>query len=344
MTYSIGSYVFNVEDFFPESLFHEITNTRVDRSQVVLEEARNRARRKKLTKDGRLTILAADHPARMVTAVGDNPIAMGDRYELLGRILRVVTDEDFDGVMGTPDIIEELFIVNHLVKEAGGRGFLDYKVILGCMNRGGLGGTAFEMDDRMTAYTAESIKEMKLDAAKIMFRLETTEKDSGTTIAYCAEVIDQLNKLGIPVFVEALPVKKEDGIYKTTKSVEPLVQVVGVGSGLSYSSLNTWLKIPYCDNFDRVARATTCPILMLGGEATGDPTEILRQFVEGMKAGSNIRGALVGRNVTFPGKDDPLAIASAVSGIVHRNFGVEQAIEHIMKSRGRNIDLLSRFF
>jgi hypothetical protein len=63
-----------------------------------------------------------------------------------------------------------------------------------------------------------------------------------------------------------------------------------------------------------------------------------------MKAGSNIRGALVGRNVTFPGKDDPLAIASAVSGIVHRNFGVEQAIEHIMKSRGRNIDLLSRFF
>ena len=343
-TYSIGTYVFRVEDFFPKALFDMITSTRIDRSQIVFEESRNRAKRKKLTKDGKLTILAADHPARMVTAVGDNPIAMGDRYELLGRILRVITDEDFDGVMSTPDIIEELFIVSHLLKEAGWKGFLDNKVILGCMNRGGLGGTAFEMDDRMTCYTAESIKEMRLDAAKIMFRLEASEKDSGATISYCAEAINQLNKLGIPVFVEALPVKKEAGKYKTTKSVESLVQVVGVGAGLGYSSLNTWLKIPYCDNFEKVARATTCPILLLGGEATGDPTDILRQFVEGMKAGDNIRGALVGRNVTFPGKDDPLAVASAVNGIVHRGFSVEQAIEHIMKNRGRNMDLIKKLF
>jgi DhnA family fructose-bisphosphate aldolase class Ia len=340
--YSINNYAFKVEDFFPRELFDRITSVRVDRSQIVLEEARNRARRKKLTKDGKLTVLAADHPARMITAVGDNPIAMGDRYELLGRILRVITDEEFDGVMSTPDIIDELFIINHLLKEAGGRGFLDNKVILGCMNRGGLGSTAFEMDDRMTAYTAESIKDMRLDAAKIMFRLETSEKDSGATISYCAETMNQLNKNGIPVFVEALPVKKEAGRYKTTRSVESLVQVVGVGAGLGYSSLKTWLKIPYCDNFERVARATTCPILLLGGEATGDPTDTLRQLVEGMKAGSNVRGALVGRNVTFPGKDDPLAVALAINGIVHKGFSIGQAIEHLMKNRGKNMDLVKK--
>jgi hypothetical protein len=201
VTYSIGNYAFKVEDFLPMNLFDEITDVRVDRKNIVLTETKERIRRKKLTNDGKLTILAADHPARMVTQVGDNPIAMGDRYELLGRILRVITDEEFDGVMGTPDIIEELFIVNYLVKEAGGKSFLDKKVILGCMNRGGLSGTAFEMDDKMTSYTPEGIKQMKLDAAKIMFRIETSEKESGATIGYCAEAINELNDLDIPIFV-----------------------------------------------------------------------------------------------------------------------------------------------
>jgi DhnA family fructose-bisphosphate aldolase class Ia len=359
-TYSIGGYVFKVEDFFPKKLFDKITDMRVGGvgtalqrvgkkadnpkldDNIVLEEAKKRVRRRSLTKDGKLTILAADHPARMVTQVGDDPVAMGNRYELLGRILRVITDEEFDGVMSTPDIIDELFMVNYLVKEAGGKSFLDNKVILGCMNRGGLSSTVFEMDDRMTAYTSESIKEMRLDGAKIMFRLETTEKESGATISYCAEVINELNERGIPVFVETLPVKKEAGKYKTMKDAYPLIQVIGVASGLGYSSMNTWLKIPYCENFGKVAKATTCPILMLGGEATGDPTDIFKQFVEGMKAGPSIRGALVGRNVTFPGKDDPLAVASAVSGIVHKGFTVEDAVKHVMTIRGKNMNLIRK--
>nr|MDO8099049.1 aldolase [Candidatus Njordarchaeota archaeon] len=360
LTYSIGSYAFKVEDFFPKDLFDKITDIRVGgvgtalqrvakrakakigRGSIVLEEARKRMRRPSLTKDGKLTILAADHPARMVTQVGDDPVAMGNRYELLGRILRVITDEEFDGVMSTPDIIDELFIVNHLVKEAGGKSFLDNKVILGCMNRGGLSGTVFEMDDMMTAYTSEGVKEMRLDGAKIMFRLETTEKESGLTISYCARVINELNKLGIPVFVETLPVKKEAGKYKTVKDVTPLIQVIGVASGLGYSSMNTWLKIPYCEDFGRVAKATTCPILLLGGEATGSPIDILKQFVEGMKAGKNVRGALVGRNVTYPGRDDPLAVASAVYRIVHKGYTAQEASDHINNTRGKNIDILSK--
>jgi DhnA family fructose-bisphosphate aldolase class Ia len=361
--YSIGNYVFKVEDFFPRKLFDKITDLRVGASSaplgnpskrtaetrlsgvnIVLNDARKRGKRNTLTKDGKLTVLAADHPARMVTQVGDDPLAMGNRYELLGRILRVLTDEEFDGVMSTPDIIEELFMVNYLVRRAGGRSFLDNKVILGCMNRGGLSGTVFEMDDRMTAYTPESIKKMRLDGAKIMFRLETSEKESGATISYCAEVINELNELGVPVFVETLPVKKEDGKYKTIKNADAIIQAIGVASGLGYSSMNTWLKIPYCENFGKVAQATTCPTLMLGGEATGDPTDIFKQFVEGMKAGRSIRGALVGRNVTFPGKDDPLAVASAVSGIVHRGFTVEQAVKHLMSMRGKNMNLLNRLF
>ena len=344
MRYSIGDYEFKVEEFFPYELFERITEVRVKNPEVVYLEAESRKRRESLTEDGKLTILACDHPARCVTKSGDDPIAMANRYSYLGRILRVITAPEFDGVMGTPDIIEELFIVNYLVKEAGGEGFLDGKVILGCMNRGGLSGTIFEMDDRFTAFTPQQIAEMRLDGAKMMFRLDPNSPDSGKTIMYCAQAVNECVDLGIPVFIEALWVEKTEEGYKAVKRAEELAKVVGVASALGKTSAYTWLKIPYCDNFEIVARTTTLPILMLGGASRGDPTPVIEEFVNGMRAGSNVRGALVGRNVHHPGKDDPLAVALAINGVVHEGYDLDEAIRCLMENRGRDMDRLRRYF
>ncbi len=52
----------------------------------------------------------------------------------------------------------------------GGRlllGALDGKVVIGSMNRGGLAGTVFEVDDRFTAYDAAAV-----DAAAALLREE----------------------------------------------------------------------------------------------------------------------------------------------------------------------------
>jgi len=130
--YSLNQYKFVTEEFFPPRLLGLITEVRVNEPQVVKAEATGRLRRQRVTEDGKLTILAADHPARRVTGVGDDPLAMADRLEYLGRVLsmadrleylgrvlRVIAASDFDGVMGPTDIIEELFIVNHLVKQQG---------------------------------------------------------------------------------------------------------------------------------------------------------------------------------------------------------------------------------
>ncbi|HEU5300362.1 MAG TPA: deoxyribose-phosphate aldolase [bacterium] len=333
---------FEPERFFPRDLFERITDTRITRPEVVAEEAAGRRRRPKLTRDGRLTILAADHPARMVVGVGDDPLAMGSRWKLLARILRVVTAGEFDGVMTTPDILEELLIVNRLDRELGGPGFLDHKVLIGCMNRGGLSGAAFEMDDRMTAFTPERLAQLRLDGAKVMFRLEVRERESLDAMMYCVEAINACHARGIPVFLEALMVEHTDGKYKTLKNAEALIKVVGVAAGLGASTALTWLKIPYCEGYERVAEATTFPILMLGGESRGDPTGIFQEFAAGMRAGSTVRGALVGRNVTFPGKEDPLAVALAVDGIVHRGFTAEQAAAHLREVRGRGMDRFTR--
>jgi len=149
-----------------------ITDLRVDGGDQIAEHARWRMRRPKLAPDGKLVILAADHPARMVTAVGDDPIAMGSRAGYLGRIVRVLQSHSVDGLMGTPDIIEEVLAADWLHVQQDEDSFLSGKLLVGCMNRGGLAGTTFEMDDTFTAFTAERMVQLGLDAAKMMFRLE----------------------------------------------------------------------------------------------------------------------------------------------------------------------------
>lgn len=339
---AIDPYTFMPETFFPRAFFERVTDLRLTRPEAVEEEARRRRRRPVLAPDGRLVILAADHPARGVTAVGDNPIAMGDRWALLGRVLRVLTGPDVDGVMATPDIIDELLLLGGAIRELGGPAFLDGKVLLGCLNRGGLAGAAFEMDDRMTAFTPERIAALGLDGAKLMFRLDPTEAASGRTIEACARAIDRLCALGLPAFLECLPVEKREGRYEVVRSAPALVRVIGVASALGASSLGTWLKIPYCDRYELIAQATTCPILMLGGEATGDSAGMLAEFAAGMRAGASVRGALVGRNVTFPGREDPRAVAAAVAGIVHQGWDSAQAVASLAGNRDKEIDVLTR--
>ena len=343
MAYSIGDYKFVTEEFFPVRIKDMITDIRVEKPEVIMSEAVSRVRRPKLTKDGKLTVLATDHPARRVTNVGSDKLAMGDRLEYLGRILRVLVTGEFDGVMGPTDIIEDLFIVNYLIKQGGGPSFLDDKVILGCMNRGGLANVVFEMDDRMTSFTADSIAQLRLDGAKIMFRLEDNEDRSLSTIEYCAWAINEMNAYGLPTFLEPLPVELKNGKYEVIKTAEALAKTAGVAGALGDSSANLWLKLPYCENYEIVSRSVTEPILMLGGASKGDPTPMLNEFASGMAAGNNIRGALVGRNILYPGAEDPLATAEAVFKIVHQGYTAEQAAEYIMNNRGKDMDGLTKW-
>jgi hypothetical protein len=57
-----------VEDFFPRKLL----DVRVHSPHAVVEAAKAKSRREKLTRDGKLTILTCDHPARM-TSIAEEP-------------------------------------------------------------------------------------------------------------------------------------------------------------------------------------------------------------------------------------------------------------------------------
>ena len=326
--------------FLPPDLFASMTDVRIERPAIVQEEAERRKRRSITAPDGSLVILAADHPGRNVLNVKNDALGMADRHAYLSRILRVLSCPGIDGIMGTPDLIEDLFILTRLIKERGGASFLDDRLLVGCMNRGGLKGTIFEMEDTFTAFTTERMQALRLDGAKFMFRLDPSDPASGRTILACADAVSQCVRADLTAFLEPLPVKRVRGGYVVQRAVADLTGMVSIASALGTSSLNTWLKIPSCKGLQQVARATTLPILILGGEVTGDPLPVLQDLQIAMQAAANIRGALIGRNVIFPGPDDPRAMAAAVAVLVHDRSELSRAQAAMVAERGKDPRLL----
>jgi len=331
---------FDPAAYLPRELYQAITDVRIDRPAIVQEEAERRKRRPIPAPAGSLAVLAADHPGRRVLNVPGDPLGMADRHAYLARILRVLSCPGVDGVMGTPDLIEDLFIVTRLIKERGGTSLLDDRLLVGCMNRGGLKGTAFEMEDTFTAFTGERMQALRMDGAKFMVRLEPSDPASGRTLLGCAEAVSLCVRADLTAFLEPLPVRRRRGAYVVQRSVADLAGAVSVASALGTSSLNTWLTIPSCAEMARAAQATTLPILILGGEVTADPLPVLRDLRAAMQAGPNVRGALIGRNVLFPGAEDPRAMAAAVAAIVHDHAGLGAAQTAMAVERGAHMRLI----
>lgn len=294
-----------------------ITDIRVADPDFPLRHARSRRRRAQLTADGKLNIIAADHPARRVAAAGGAPLAMADRSDYLRRILRALSSPLVDGVMATMDVLEELLTVGGLAVSRGEPDPLADKLLIASLNRGGLAGVVWEMDDPVSGPTAATCAEWNLDGAKLLLRIADDDPGSLRTLEAGAESVRETNRLDLPMFLEPLPVERTETEFRVVKTPEALAKIIGVATALGDSSRRMWLKLPYCENYATVARATTAPILLLGGESAGDYRPFVDEVRSAMAAGPNVRGALVGRNVLFPGDSDPREAAEAVGRIVH---------------------------
>jgi Cgl0159-like len=328
-------------EFLPDALIARLTATRVNDPEFAFRAAEVRLRRQKVAPTGKLNILAADHPARSITKVGENALAMADRRDYLARILRVLSSPRVDGLLATMDILEDLLSIDGFLREAGAPTLLDHKLLIASVNRGGLSGSAWEMDDPVSGATPAICREWKLDGAKFLLRIDETDTGCRNTLLATVAAINECNALRLPMFLEPLPVKRTANGYTVVKTPEALAHMVGVASALGDSSRYLWLKLPYCDSYETVARATTLPILLLGGESAGDPAPFLRQLESALKAGANVRGALVGRNVLYPGQEDPLAMAEAAAAIVHEGWTVEQALASMAGTRGAGLNRLA---
>ena len=91
--------------------FEELRELRARRPELIAARAAERRRRALLGADGRLMIVAADHPARGSLGVRGVGNAMADRYDLLRRLLVALSRPGVDGLLATADIVEDLLLL-----------------------------------------------------------------------------------------------------------------------------------------------------------------------------------------------------------------------------------------
>jgi uncharacterized protein len=283
-----------------------LADTRAFSPHAIAEAAQRRIRRPLFDGRRRLLLIAADHPARATFAVGDRPTAMASRVDLLDRLQVALSRPGVDGVLGTPDLVEDLLLL----------GALDGKVVTCSMNRAGLPGAAFELDDRFTAYDAATIAAMGFDGGKMLLRIDPAEPATVDTLAGCARAVNELADRRLMAMVEPFwAYRSADGRSRNDLDPDQMMRAIAVAQALGRTSAYTWLKLPVVADMARVMEATTLPTLLLGGDPVGDPSDTYEAWAKAMEL-PHVYGLTVGRTVLYPPDDDVAAAVDAAAALL----------------------------
>ncbi|MGW7263030.1 Cgl0159 family (beta/alpha)8-fold protein [Streptomyces sp. NPDC054842] len=288
----------------------ELVRVRAHHPEAVAEAAARRPRRPLVDGGGRLMIIAADHPARGALAVGDRRFAMANRAGLLERLCLALSRPGVDGVLATADILDDLLLL----------GALDHKVVLGSMNRGGLAGAAFELDDRFTGHRPQDIERLGFDAGKLLLRIDYDDPGSLRTLESAARVVDEMAARRLPVFVEPFLCRRDPatGALGNDLGAEAVTKSIAIASGLGGTSAYTWLKVPVTDNPDDMARVmetSTLPSVLLGGDV-GEDQEGAYEKWRGALQLPTVQGLVVGRSLLYPADGDVAAAVDTAVGLL----------------------------
>jgi len=281
----------------------ELIETRFSRPQAIAEAAAARRPHAPLGATEQLLIVAADHTARGMMGIGRDPMAMANRYDLLERLRVALSNPGVNGVLGTPDIIEDLLLL----------GALENKVVFGSMNRGGIPGSVFELDDRFGSFTTQSLVENGYDGGKMLLRINYADTGTADTLAACADAVTQLAAAKKIAMIEPFMNETSNGRHVNVLTPDAVIHSMAISSALGATSAYSWLKVPVVDDMARVVEATTLPIVLLGGERHDNPDEMYRSWADAL-ALPGVRGLTVGRNLLYPLDDDVEgAVKTAVS-------------------------------
>lgn len=284
----------------------QLTGIRAGDPGAIARGWAQRARRPVLGDDGRMLLVAADHPARGALGVRGDALAMGSRSDLLARLATALSRPGVDGVLGTPDVLDDLLLM----------GALEDKVAIGSMNRGGLQGSSFELDDRFTAYSVTEIVRRGLDGGKMLTRIALDDPGTVATLEASAAAVTALAEQATMAMVEPFWSTRRDGTVVNLLDPESTIRSIAVASGLGASSAHTWLKLPVVADLERVMDTTTLPTLLLGGDPRGDPHETYSGWEASLTL-PQVRGLVVGRALLYPPDGDVAAAVDIAAGLVH---------------------------
>ncbi|MFI5779228.1 aldolase [Nocardia sp. NPDC051570] len=292
--------------YLTDERWHELLRVRAAEPAAIQRAYADRRRRATLLSGQRtLFLVAADHPARGALGVGSDLTAMADRRMLLERLLIALDNPAVDGVLGSPDIVEELLLLEALHD----------KIVIGSMNRGGLAGADWEIDDRFTGYDAESLVNFRLDGGKMLLRLVDSDPGTIPTLHACARAVSELAAHGLMAMVEPLPYHRDStGSLVMQKDAASLQRAITIASGLGVTSAHTWLKIPAPQDVS-VLDATTLPVVVLGGVPSGDVDADLASWGN-VLSHDVARGLVVGRSLLYPPDGDVAGAVEAAARVL----------------------------
>jgi DhnA family fructose-bisphosphate aldolase class Ia len=249
----------------------------------------------------RQLVLAADHRARGVVTV--------ERYADYLAALRAALPW-CDAVMASAQPLADL------AGEGGGlrpgqRTYLS-------LNRTGLAGAAFELDDRLVASCARARAD-GYDGVKVMTRIDLADPSGSgpAALELLGRVLEEARSLGLDCLVE--PLSWRDGAVD--RSVDGIVLAAVVAHDMGAPVLKVPVPAGVGPGAERVAAvervvaSVGVPVLFLGGPrpAGADRESILAEVADAMAGGA--AGLAIGRTVYQD--PDPAGMAERVAALVH---------------------------
>jgi len=241
-------------------------------------------------------ILAADHRARGVATI--------ERYADYLAALQAALPH-CDGILATVQPLSDL--------AASGSLRPDQRTYLS-INRTGLAGSAFELDDRLVASVGRAARD-GWTGVKLMTRISMDDPNGAAALELLGQVLEEALTAGLDALIE--PVLWRDG--RMSDRIDDVVMAAVIAHDLGAPLL----KVPVpeagpgagrADAVHRVVSAVGVPVLFLGGprrEGGEDVVSIARDVRDGGGA-----GLAVGRAVLED--PDPAGTAKQLAAVVHR--------------------------
>jgi DhnA family fructose-bisphosphate aldolase class Ia len=254
-----------------------------------------------MTRAGRLSspavILAADHRARGVVTTEN----YRDYVDALVKAL-----PSCDGILATAQPLTDLAAAGHV--NPGHRTYLS-------LNRTGLAGSAFELDDRLVA----SVPRADADGwtgIKHMTRIDMKDPQTAPALELLGQVLEQSRSAGLEALIEPL-VWLDGRVARDTDSIV-FAAVVAHDMGAPIIKVPVPAVTPGPERARAVARVVASvgvPVLFLGGPP-GDAgrAPVLEEVRDVMAGGAS--GMAMGRAIYQD--PDPAEMAGLVAELVHQ--------------------------
>jgi DhnA family fructose-bisphosphate aldolase class Ia len=241
-------------------------------------------------------ILAADHRARAVLTTEDWDQFFGALAQALPAC---------DGILATAQPLVGLAAAGHL--------WPSHRTYLS-VNRTGLAGSVFELDDRLVASVGRAASD-GWTGVKHMTRIDMADPITAAALELLGQVLEQAAEFGLEALVEPL-VWSGGRVARDTDSIV-LAAVVAHDMGAPVIKVPVPAVEPGAERRQAVARivaSVSVPVLFLGGPTTtAGRDRVLSEVRDVMDGGG--AGMAMGR--TIYQDPDPAEIAGLVRALVH---------------------------